>query len=117
MKRQFHSTKYIAKWHLHPGNGKALTKLRGSNGQYLVAATQNRGAIKLYELKTTGKLYALQADDITAVIKLKNGKTQRQEFYWGSSFLSQSARFLNITSNTTSATIFNAKGQAGKIDF
>jgi hypothetical protein len=100
-----------------PGNGKALAKLRSSNGQYLVAATQNRGPMKLYELKATGKLYPLQPEDITAVINLKNGKTQRQEFYWGSSFLSQSARFLNVTGNVASVNIFNIKGVSRKIDF
>ncbi len=100
-----------------PGNGKALAKLRSSNGQYLVAATQNRGAMKIYTLKATNKLYALQPDDFFAEIKLKNGKTQRQEFYYGSSFLSQSARFLNINNNIASVTIFTIKGASRKIDF
>ena len=100
-----------------PGNGKALAKIRGSNGQYLVAATQNRGAMKIYALKVTHKLYALQPDDVTAVLKLNNGKVQRQEFYWGSGFLSQSARFLYINSNVVSATIFTAKGVSRIIYF
>ena len=100
-----------------PGNGKALAKLRSSNGQYLVAATQNRGAMKMYALKATNKLYALQPDDFSAEIKLKNGKIQRQEFYYGSSFLSQSARFLTISNNIAAVTIFTIKGVSRKIDF
>lgn len=39
-----------------PGNGKALVKLRGRNDAYLLAASQNRGPLKIFELK---KNYAL----------------------------------------------------------
>lgn len=34
-----------------PGCGRGLAKLKGSRGQYLLAVTQNRGALKLLELK------------------------------------------------------------------
>lgn len=34
-----------------PGNGKALVTLRGNKENYLVAASQNKGALKLFELK------------------------------------------------------------------
>jgi hypothetical protein len=34
-----------------PGNGKALIKLRGRNDSYLLAASQNRGPLKIFELK------------------------------------------------------------------
>ena len=100
-----------------PGNGKALAKLRGGNGQYLVAATQNRGPMKMFELKKEIKSVALQPSDLAAAITFKNGKVQRQEFYYGCSFLSQSVRFLSIGSNMASVTIFNIKGQSRKIDF
>jgi hypothetical protein len=33
-----------------PGNGKALVKLKGPKGEYLVAAAQNRGPLKVFEL-------------------------------------------------------------------
>ncbi len=94
-----------------PGDGKALAKLKSSNGRYLLAATQNRGAIKVYELKKTIKIIPLQPSDITATIKFKNGKTQRQEFYYGSSFLSQSARFISIDDSVAAVSITNVKGE------
>jgi len=100
-----------------PGNGKACAKLRSSEGKYLVAATQNRGALKVFQLKTAIKMLPVQQDDSYAEIKLKNGKIQRQEFYYGSSFLSQSARFLSINNNVQSVTVFNSKGVARNIQF
>ena len=100
-----------------PGNGKALVKLRSSNNKYLVAASQNRGALKLYQLKRDSKIITLNPDDFSAEIKYKNGKVQKQEFYYGSSFLSQSARFLSLSNNAVSVNIFTIKGASRKIDF
>ena len=99
------------------GNGKALVKLRGKNGKYLIAAGQNRGPLKIFELKKNINTIPVQANEVSAQVKYKNGLTQKQEFYYGNSFLSQSARFLNIDSNVVSVTIFDSKGRARKINF
>jgi len=48
--------------------------------------------------------------DMYAIIKYKNGKMSRQEFYNGSSFLSQSGRFFNIENNMESVTITDSNG-------
>lgn len=95
-----------------PGNGKALVKLRSSKNKYLVAASQNRGPLKVYELKQEYNMIALKPDDFSAQIKYKNGKVQKQEFYYGCSFLSQSARFLIISKTTSSVIIYGIKGQS-----
>ena len=34
-----------------PGNGRGLISLKGSSGKLLLAASQNRGSLKLFELK------------------------------------------------------------------
>ena len=100
-----------------PGNGKALVKLRNAGNKYLIAASQNRGPLKIFELKANNKTMSLQPDDISAEIKYKNGKVQKQEFYYGCSFLSQPARFLKLNNNITTVTIYNSKGQLRKINF
>lgn len=100
-----------------PGNGKALVKLQSGSGNYLVAASQNRGALKLYELKTKLDLVKLNADDISAVVQYGNGKIQKEEFYNGSSFLSQSGKFMAVGKDATSAEIQNDKGVKRKITF
>ena len=67
-----------------PGNGKALVKLQGSSGNYLIAASQNKAALKLYELRKKMNLVKLNTDDISAIINFKNRKIQKEEFYNGS---------------------------------
>src|SRR5665213_2058452 len=79
-----------------PGDGKALVKLVGAKGNYLLAATQNKDVMKIFELKRPVNTVKLRPADMYAIIKYKNGKTGKQEFYYGTSFLSQSGRFLNI---------------------
>jgi len=99
-----------------PGNGKALVKLRGKDGKYLLAAGQNRGPLKVFELKKQSRFISLQPHDVSVELLFKNGKKQRQEFYYGSSFLSQSARFLKADDNVKSLTITESNGKTRKID-
>ena len=98
-----------------PGNGKAMVKLRGKNGKYLVAAAQNRGPLRMFELKRNINIVSLNPADISSEIKYKNGSIQKQEFYYGNSFLSQSARFFCIDSNALSVTISDNKGGQRKV--
>lgn len=98
-----------------PGNGKALVKLRGENGSYLLAASQNRGAIKVFQSKKQQRIIPLLKDDIAVVLQLKNGKQQRVETYYGSSFLSQSERFVTISDAVNAVTVINTKGISRKI--
>jgi hypothetical protein len=100
-----------------PGNGKALVKLAGSKGNYLVAASQYRDAMKVYELKTAQQLVKINPDDRMAILHYKNGKMRKEEFYYGSSFLSQSARFISITPAISAADITNNTGSTRKISF
>jgi hypothetical protein len=98
-----------------PGNGKALVKLQGSNGNYMLAASQNRGALKLFQLKRKVKNIKIQQEDKYAVITYKNGTAQKQEFYYGSSFLSQSGRFLTVNADVKTVKITNNNGQTRSI--
>ena len=98
-----------------PGNGKALVKLSGSKGKYLVAASQNRGPLKLYECKKGFGQVKANVDDVAAILHFKDGRTQKTEFYNGSSFLSQSGRFLSIGDNVSLVEMINSKGIRRKI--
>jgi FG-GAP-like repeat len=100
-----------------PGNGKALVNLKSSDGKYLVAASQNRGPLKVFELKKKTSIISLQPDDASALVSYKNGSSRKQEFYYGSSFLSQSSRFIHIDNSVLSVTIYNSKGGSRKINF
>ncbi len=98
-----------------PGDGKALVKLMGAKGNYLLAASQNRDALKIFELKRPVRTVKLQPFDMFAIIKYKNGKITRQEFYNGTSFLSQSARFINIDPAMKSVQITDSFGHVRDI--
>jgi hypothetical protein len=98
-----------------PGNGKALIKLRSKDGKYLLAAGQNRGPLKVFELKKDKNNIALQPNEVSAEVVFRNGKKQKQEFPYGFSFLSQSARFLSVDKNVASVVISNSMGKTRKM--
>ncbi|MBS1974795.1 MAG: VCBS repeat-containing protein, partial [Bacteroidetes bacterium] len=98
-----------------PGDGRALVKLRGSSGNYLIAASQNLGPLKLYELNKRPVIINLHPDDISATITFKNGKAQKEEFYNGSSFLSQSGKFIAVGNDAAIIEITNSKGNKRRV--
>ena len=100
-----------------PGNGKALVKLVSASGGYWLAATQHNDKLKLFQLKQKATIIKVNPDDISAVIKYSNGSIQKEEFYYGSSFLSQSGRFLKINKNVMEVLITNSKGISRKISY
>ena len=93
-----------------PGNGKALVSFKGSKGRYLVAASQNMGKLKIFELHRQKQLLKINDDDEFALIHYKNGAIQKQEFYYGAGFLSQSARYCTPGKDALNITITNSKG-------
>jgi len=99
-----------------PGDGKALVSLVSSKGKYLLAASQNKGALKIFELKKNKRLIPLKPFDESAVIFYKNGEKQKREIGYGSSFLSQSGRFLTVDENVISVDIKNNKGAVRKLN-
>jgi hypothetical protein len=93
-----------------PGNGKALVKLSNAKGSYLMAASQNRGPLKMYKMNGVNTLINILPNEVTAMITYTNGKQRKEEFYYGQSFLSQSGRYLLKQQNIKSVTIFDSKG-------
>ncbi|PWT75632.1 MAG: RNA-binding protein [Bacteroidetes bacterium] len=98
-----------------PGNGKALVKLRSSDGKYLIAASQNRGPLKVFELNKEFHYVMLNEGDVSAMLTYKDGRKQKRETGYGNSFLSQSARFLTVNDSVSSIEITNSKGGVRKI--
>lgn len=101
-----------------PGNAKALVKLRGINNHYLVAASQNRGPLQLFQLNKSCKDFVpLKKNDKTIFIHLKNGKTRKEEVYHGNSFQSQSSLFIPVNDMISSIDIFNSSKEKRTINF
>jgi len=77
-----------------PGDAKALVRLEGKDGKYLLAGSQNKNVMKIFEMKNSPRLIPVKNTDRYALLTLPNGQTRKQEFYFGSSFLSQSSNFI-----------------------
>jgi hypothetical protein len=99
-----------------PGNGKALVQLKGRQGAVLVAASQNKGPLKIFKLNKNEKILSLQPLDESVMIYYKDGKKQKREIGYGASFLSQSSRFITLTNNVRSVEITDNKGNKRKVD-
>ncbi|MES2829443.1 MAG: VCBS repeat-containing protein [Bacteroidota bacterium] len=99
-----------------PGNGKALVKLRNGSGEMLIAASQHKDFLKVFKQQGASKTIAIKPEDAYAVINYKNGKRARQEFYYGTSFLSQSARFISHSDNIKNITVLSNAGKARSLN-
>jgi len=94
-----------------PGNGKALVQLRGAGGCLLLAAGQNRGPLKIFELRRRPEVLELRPDDVSVMLHFRNGKKRMEEASYGSSFLSQSGRFICLGDSVGSAEVVDGKGR------
>jgi hypothetical protein len=100
-----------------PGNGRAVVKLLGTADRYLVAVSQHKNALKLFELKRNIKAVPVNPSDVSALVRFRNGKVEKREFYLGSSFLSQSSRFMPINEAVLSVTIYDKSGSKREVQF
>ncbi|HVU95755.1 MAG TPA: VCBS repeat-containing protein [Puia sp.] len=98
-----------------PGDGKALVALGGAGGRVILAAGQNRGPLLVFEQRKPGRMIPVRPDDVSAEVKLRDGKVRRVEFHYGESFLSQSGRFLEWGDGVVSVEITNEKGEKRSI--
>jgi hypothetical protein len=100
------------------GDNKSIVAMHTGDGKPLFAVGVNGDSIKVFtQPKTSVKVLRLEPYDQYALIKEKNGKTYRQEFYYGNTYLSQSERVLTIPYAVQSVEIFNSKGSKRIINF
>ena len=116
-KGQFISQTLLQSGIFIPGDGKALVELKGPGEAYLLAASQNRGPLKLFKRNNaTDKVIPLQQTDRIFFVTLKNGKKRKGELYFGNSFLSQSSRFLSVGKNVASIEVQDSNGKSRLIN-
>jgi hypothetical protein len=99
-----------------PGNGKSLAGIKSKSGDYLLAAAQNRGKLKIFELNRKVDFIRLNTNDVSGELTCSNGKNRKLEFYHGSSFLSQSSRFIKTDETMKSLLIYNNNGEKRLIE-
>jgi hypothetical protein len=93
------------------GDGKGLATVSTGNGSSLVLAAQNNGPLEAFQAQSRGgTAVRLTPRDRFARITYPDGATRRQEFYWGSSYLSQSSRVLWVPSEAERVVIHSPSG-------
>jgi hypothetical protein len=100
-----------------PGNGKSLVQLRGNHQKCLLAAAENRGPLRVFELRKNIASESAQPGEVSAILSLKNGKKRKQEIYYGASFLSQSSRFVVTDANIKTIQFYNEAGISRTINY
>jgi len=76
-----------------------------------LAAGQNRGPLKVFKRRMDGRQVALMPSEVAAMVRLKDGRVRREEYYYGESFLSQSGRFMDWNGPVVEAEIVDEKGR------
>ncbi|HMI65489.1 MAG TPA: VCBS repeat-containing protein, partial [Cyclobacteriaceae bacterium] len=97
------------------GDAKGMAKLITGDGHELVVVANNSGPVKTYRVNKKVKTYRARRDDAFALITLKNGKTYKQEFSYGSTYLSQSTRSLAYSSDVVKIIVFTIRGERTEV--
>ena len=100
------------------GDNKGLSQLINANGSTLFLVSSNADSLHVYRLnEAKQKIVAINANDAYAILTARNGMKYRQEFYYGSTYLSQSSRRLTVAANIKSVVIYNNSGNKRELNF
>lgn len=112
-KGAFTSTSIAQSGFFVPGDAKGLARVQGAK-ENLFIATQNQDSLLVF--RKTGpqskpaKVIRLGRDDFSAEVIYKNNQKRHIEFYYGSTFLSQSSRSLPLEEDVVEVMITDFKG-------
>tara|TARA_R110002033_G_scaffold56090_3_gene105010 strand:- start:122555 stop:126100 length:3546 start_codon:yes stop_codon:yes gene_type:complete len=101
------------------GDAKGLTRIKSAEKKDILIATQNQGSLRAFvnqeNQEDVLKWITLKHDDFSAEIIFNDGRKKHVEFYYGSTYLSQSSRTLPVPKNVKKITITNFKGKKRKV--
>lgn len=102
------------------GDGKGLAEISDAHNTPVILAALNNDSLVAVACRYPGKGFRtlkINADDAVAIMHLENGEKIRREFYYGSGYLSATARRLRLPANIRSVEIFNYKGVKRNLSF
>ncbi|MGI9545030.1 MAG: VCBS repeat-containing protein [Cyclobacteriaceae bacterium] len=100
---------------LADGDSKGMAQMVSSSGKLMIVVANNSGPIQIFGMNESNEVIYPRLSDQYAEITNKDGQTYKQEFYFGSSYLSNSGRFLIKHPNIASITIYDAHGRGREI--
>ena len=96
------------------GDGKGLATLHTAKNEDIIIATQNQDSLLVFKKNikepVNQKWIHLKPDDCCATLVYKDGRKSKMEFYYGSTYLSQSSRELFVDKKIAKITVTNFKG-------
>lgn len=99
------------------GDGRALVRLKKADNSCLLLASENSGPISAYRLQGVQSCIALRKEATYALYTLQNGKKRKEEFYKGSSYLSQQGRFITISRAIKRVDFFSSTGRRAATEY
>ena len=101
-----------------PGDAKSIVQLRGGDMKRYVLAGQNRDSLKVFSVGSPSmKVIRLGDQDAWGIYETADGRSRKEEFYYGNSFLSQSERTLMVPANIKKIRIFDFQGDVRELSF
>ncbi len=96
-----------------PEDGKGLVNINLANEKLLVMASQNNDYLKVFERNSNFKerLINVKPKEIKAELRFGDGSRNIREFYWGSTFQSQSSRSISLPSQVVEVRFFDGMGK------
>lgn len=93
-------------------DAKALAEVRLADNARAWVVTSNNDSLKVFMSTDSDQhlFLPVKSDDVYAEILLDDGRIQKQEFYFGSGYLSQSSRSLIVPKRAMEIYIYDSKG-------
>ncbi len=100
------------------GDNKALVELIDGNGSSLFLISSNSDSLQTYRLNLPKQnIISIHPDETYAIVTNGKGLKSRREFYYGSTYLSQSTRRFTIPPGIKSVVIYNTAGNKRTLSF
>jgi hypothetical protein len=90
---------------------KSLAQIQSAKGTDLILVANNDSRMQAYQLKQEqNSSIPIKNNDVYAIIQKKNGQSYKQEFYYGSNYLSHTSRTLKVSKDVIRVSIFDNQG-------
>ena len=96
-------------------DAKGLAQLPRRDGTSWILSAGNGDSLKVFAARAVSRWLAAAPTDAYAEVWLKDGRKRREELYYGSGYLSQSARGLWISSQVARVVMYEGKGKAREV--
>jgi hypothetical protein len=96
------------------GDARAVAEVVLDHSQSLVLVTQNDDSLRVFSPVRAGdaRYVRLQPLDAYALVTRADGTTQKEEFYYGSTYLSQSSRYLKVRGDILKVVLYDSRGRS-----